>query len=102
MIRPAAAHRLRSCRQRLRSFPYDLDEDLPRSRAIELAEEDALPATEHQRSVDDRDCLRRGRQEAGPQVRVSIRMEVVVVEALGSDLEVVVPVVAALLGRKLG
>ena len=69
---------------------------------VELAEEDALPAAEHERAVDDRDRLRRRREQAGAQVRPAVRVQVVVVEPLGADVEVVVAVVPAVLGRELG
>src|SRR5262249_8694511 len=99
--RPVAARRLRSCPRRPGSFSYDLDEDLSRARAVELAEEDALPATEHEVAVHDRDRLRRRREDAGAHVRPAVRVEVVVVQALGADVQVVVPVVAAGLGGQL-
>src|SRR5438445_9851082 len=80
-----------------RSFPQDLDQDASLTRSVELQKEDALPPAELQRSIDDRDGLRCGRQKALRAMGVPVRYIVVVVlEVLGAEREVVVQITCVL------
>src|SRR5687768_6930533 len=83
------------------SAPEDLQGDRAVLRLVHLEEEQPLPCAEGRLAVGDRDRVRGGRQEHRLHVRVTVPA-LVGMEVLRPEIEIVVPVIRALVRDQLG